>query len=98
MNLTLNDLNEDQVKTFLLVLAVAAGIGAIWLAKKAARDLAIDPGRRGRSLAIYGFFSGALATAFGFANLEMLSNIPGAWIVIQWVVVLGVSSAFVLLF
>lgn len=98
MNLTLNDLNEDQVKTFLLVLAVAAGIGAIWLAKKAARDLAIDPGRRGRSLAIYGFLSGALATAFGFANLEMLSNIPGAWIVIQWVVVLGVSSAFVLLF
>lgn len=98
MNLTLSDLNERQVKTFLLVLAVAAGIGAIWLAKKAARDLAIDPGHRGRSLAIYGFLSGTLATAFGFAYLEILPNIPGAWRIIQGIVVVGVGSAFVLLF
>ena len=98
MHLTSSDSIEDLVKTVLLVLAVAAGIAAIWLAKKAARDLAIDPRHRGRSLAIYGFLSGTAATAFGFANLEMLSNIPGAWRFIQGIVVVGVGSAFVLLF
>ncbi len=93
-----SDSLEDHMKTGLFLLAAVSGIAAIWLAKKAERDLAKDPDQRGRALAIYGLLSGAAAAGIGFGNLEALSDIPTALGIIQWFVVMGVGSAFVLLF
>ena len=92
------DLSEGRTKSVLLFLAVILGITAIVFAKKAQKDLALDPNKRGRALATYGFISGGAATAIGVANLEILLGIPFIHGFIGYILFLGLGSALLLLF
>jgi UDP-2,3-diacylglucosamine pyrophosphatase LpxH len=93
------DISEVTTKTVVLLLAVTLGIIASFQARRAQKDLAIHPSKRGRALAFYGFVSGGAASAIGLINLAILSGgIP----LVNWIVGLallaGLSSAFLLLF
>ena len=93
------DLSEGGTKSVLLFFAVVLGVTAIVCAKKAQRDLALQPTQRGRALTIYGFISGAAATAIGLVNLGILSDsiplIPG---IVGYILLFSLGSAVFLLF
>lgn len=93
------DLSEKGTKTSLLFFAVILGITAIVYAKNAQRDLALQPTQRGRALTIYGFISGAAATAVGLVNLGILSDsiplVPG---IVGYILLFSLGSAAFLLF
>jgi len=89
---------DQQTEVMLFGLALTFGLTAVWLAKKAERELAIAPRQRGRALACYGLFFGAMAIGLSFANLEMLSGIPLAYEVAQGIVLFSIGSAVLLLF
>ncbi|HJT21897.1 MAG TPA: hypothetical protein VJ746_15575 [Nitrospira sp.] len=92
------DMPSDASKAFLLLAAIVFGSLAFWRARMAQTDLALDPTRRGRALAFYGWVSGAIAVVIGITNvfaMQGISMLPGLGASILGV---GLVSAILLLF
>jgi UDP-2,3-diacylglucosamine pyrophosphatase LpxH len=91
------DISSDASKELLLFAAIVFGSSAFWRARKAQTDLALDPIRRGRALAFYGWVSGAIAMVIGITNMFAMlgiSMLPGLGASILGV---GLLSALLLL-
>jgi UDP-2,3-diacylglucosamine pyrophosphatase LpxH len=92
------DMSSDTSKELLLLGSIVFGSLAFWRARMAQTDLALDPTRRGRALAFYGWVSGAIAMVIGITNVFAMlgiSMVPGLGVSILSV---GLVSAILLLF